>query len=83
MYFINNDTNEKYTLYDVFKDYNQFKVEEPYNHAETFIVEFLEIAMASINGRNDFDIIGLTGKEISNIIIKIRKKYIDNVEGEK
>lgn len=64
-------SDKDYTLLDLYNDYILFKEEDTINHAENFTTEYFEILMSTINGRNDFDIIGYTAKEISNIIIKI------------
>ena len=61
------------SLLELYNDYIRFKSEDTYNHADNFKTEYHEILMATINGRNDFDIVGYTGKEISNIIFRIRK----------
>lgn len=72
MRFIDNYSDMEYSIKDLFNDYKTFKLEEPYNHCENFKTELLEIMLASINGRNDFDIIGLTSNEIEKIILKLR-----------
>lgn len=60
------------TLTDLHREWQQFKAEEPWNHADDFTTELYEILMATINGRNDCDIIGMTPSETSNYIITIR-----------
>ena len=61
-----------YTPADLKRDWAQFRDEDPENHADSFGIEFLEILMAAINGRNDLEIIGMTPREISNTIIRLR-----------
>lgn len=70
------DLNEDrvYTLRDLHRDWQRFRAEEPWNHAESFQIEMLEILMATVNGRNDLEIIGLTHREVSNLIIRLRSK---------
>ena len=64
-------SDKNISLLNLYNDYILFKEEDTYNHAENFTTEFFEILMATINGRNDFDIVGYTAKEISNLIVKI------------
>ena len=68
MKFIDLNDDRVYTLQDLRRDWAQFREEDPDNHAESFRIEFFEILMATINGRNDLEIIGLTPREISNYI---------------
>lgn len=71
MRFIDGNDGRVYTLPDLWKDWQTFRKEDPDNHAASFRIEMLEILMATINGRNDLDIIGLTPREVSNIIIHL------------
>ena len=72
MKFIDLNDDRVYTPADLKRDWAQFREEDPDNHAESFQIEFFEILMATINGRNDLEIIGLTPKEVSNYIIGLR-----------
>ena len=72
MKFIDKYDNKEYSMIDLFNDYNIFKKEEPYNHCVNFTSELFEIILASINGRNDLEIIGLTPNELSNYILKLK-----------
>ena len=72
MRFIDLCDDRKYTVADLKRDWAQFREEDPVNHAASFRIEFFEILMATINGRNDLEITGLTSREISNIIIRLR-----------
>ena len=36
----------------------------------------LEILMATINGRNDLEIIGMTPREVNNYIIRLRDRVL-------
>ena len=65
-----------YNLQDLHRDWAQFRQEEPENHAESFQMEMLEILMATINGRNDLEIIGMTPREVSNYIIRLRERAL-------
>ena len=72
MKFIDLNDDRIYTPEDLKRDWAQFRKEDPENHAERFKIEFFEILMATINGRNDLEITGLAPREISNIIIRLR-----------
>lgn len=66
------NTEKVYTLSELKKEWQEFSKSDPFNHADCFTTELFEILMATINGRNDCEIVGCTGKEISNIILKLR-----------
>ena len=72
MKFIDLNDDRVYTIADLKKDWQEFRAEDPENHADRFKIEFFEILMATINGRNDLEIIGLTPREVSNYIISLR-----------
>ena len=72
MRFIDLNDDQVYTLRDLYQDWTQFREEDPGNHAASFGIEMLEILMATVNGRNDLEITGLTHREISNIILRLR-----------
>ena len=74
MKFIDLYDGREYTVADMKRDWAQFREEDPVNHAASFRIEFFEILMATINGRNDLEIIGLTPRETSNYIIKLRSE---------
>ena len=74
MKFIDLYDGREYTTADLKRDWAQFREEDPDNHADSFRIEFFEILMATINGRNDLEIIGLTPRETSNYIIKLRSE---------
>ena len=72
MRFIDGNDGQVYTLPDLWRDWQAFRKEDADNHAASFKIEMLEILMATINGRNDLDIIGLTPREVSSIILHLR-----------
>ena len=72
MRFIDLCDDRKYTIADLKRDWAQFREEDPMNHAISFRIEFFEILMATINGRNDLEITGLTPREINNITMRLR-----------
>ena len=58
MKFIDLNDDRVYTLQDLRRDWAQFREEDPENHATDFKTELFEILMATINGRNDLEILG-------------------------
>ena len=74
MKFIDLNDDRVYTPADLKRDWTQFREEDPESHAARFKIEFFEILMATINGRNDLEIIGLTPKEVSNYIIGLHSE---------
>ena len=74
MKFIDLNDDRVYTIADLKKDWQEFRAEDPENHADRFKIEFFEILMATVNGRNDLEIIGLTPREVSNYIVKLRSE---------
>ena len=72
MKLIDLNDDRVYTPADLKRDWAQFREEDPENHAARFQIEFFEILMATINGRNDLEIVGLTPREVSNFIISLR-----------
>ena len=75
-------TDMDYTISDLWKEWEELHYDDPYNHAESFTVELFDILMATVNGRNDCEVIGLTSRELSNLIIRIghRIGLLKNVE---
>ena len=72
MRFIDLNDDRVYTMQDLHRDWTQFRTEDPENHAESFQIEFFEILMATVNGRNDLEILGLTHREVSDLILRLR-----------
>ena len=72
MKFIDLNDDREYTVADLKRVWAQFRAEDPDNHAASFQIEFFEILMATVNGRNDLEITGLTPRETSNIIVRLR-----------
>ena len=72
MKFIDLNDDSAYTIADLKRDWAQFRKDDPGNHAERFQIEFFEILMATVNGRNDLEIVGLTSREINNTILRLR-----------
>ena len=72
MKLIDLNDDRVYAPADLKRDWAQFRHEDPDNHAASFRIEFFQILMATINGRNDFEITGLTPRETSNLILRLR-----------
>lgn len=68
------EAEKSYTLPELFEEWKAFRQEDPANHAESFTAEWFEILMATVNGRNDCDVIGPTATELDRYIRRIRKE---------
>ena len=77
MKFIDLNDDRVYTLQDLHHDWTQFRQEDPENHAPDFKTELFEILMATINGRNDLEILGLTHREISSLTLRLRAQLLN------
>jgi len=64
-------SGQAYTLSDLFYDWMDLRAEDPWNHSIDFQTELFEILMASVNGRNDMDVSGMTPLEVSRYIIRL------------
>lgn len=76
MKLIDIDTGREHTLPELRREWQEFRAEDPVNHCDDFTTELFVILMDTVNGRNDCDIVGLTPCELSNYIIKLRKKVM-------
>ena len=72
MQFIDLNDHSVTTLSEIRRDWADAHAEDPENTAPDFKTEIFEILMATVNGRNDLEITGLTPRETSNIIIRLR-----------
>ena len=81
MNFISPYDGYTYSLYDMWEEWKEFRADDPYNHADSFKVELFEILMATINGRNDLEIIGMTPREISNYTLRLRNNLSATEKG--
>ena len=77
MRFIDLNDSRTYTIADLKKEWEELRAADPENHAQDFKTELFEILMATVNGRNDLDIIGPTPRETSNIIIRLRAQLLN------
>ena len=69
-----------YGLQELRDDWRTFRKEEPWNHAGSFPVELLEILMATVNGRNNCEVFGLTSAELDRFIRRIRQRQESKTE---
>lgn len=60
-----------YTLLDLFQEWQTLKTADPANHANTFKRELFDIIDATLRGRNDLEIVGLTSSEVFNLYNKL------------
>ena len=72
MKFIDLTDGREFTLADLKHDWAGFREEDPWNHAADFRTEFFEILMATVNGRNELEIIGMTPRETDRLIRRLR-----------
>ena len=77
MKLIDLNDDRVYTITDLKKDWQVFRAQEPENHVPDFKTEVFEILMATINGRNDLDVIGLTPRETSHLIFRLRTQLLN------
>ena len=77
MQFIVLNDDRVYTIADLKKDWQEFRAEDPENHAPDFKTELFEILMATINGRNDLEILGMTHREISSLTLRLRAQLLN------
>ncbi len=72
MKFMDLNDRRTYTLPEIRKEWELLRNQEPENHAQDFRTELFEILMATVNGRNDLEIIGLTHRETDRLICRLR-----------
>lgn len=74
MYLLDLYTGEKLSLQRLHTDWQEFKQEDPDNHADTFKTEFFQILDATMRGRNDCEIVGLTSPELWRLFNRLMKE---------
>ena len=74
MRFIDLNDDSVITLSDLKAEWETLRIAEPDNHAADFQTELFEIMMATVNGRNDLEIVGPTPSGVSHIIENLRKR---------
>lgn len=71
MYLVDTNDGKTFSLPDLHREWQELRKEDPENHAETFKREFFEILDATLRGRNDCEIVGLTGAEVFRLYTKL------------
>ena len=77
MKFIDLNDRRIYTLSEIRKEWELLRNQEPENHAGDFKTEIFEILMATVNGRNDLEILGLTHRETDRLIQRLRAQLLN------
>ena len=73
------DLNDEcvYTLSQIRRDWMESRAEDPENTAPDFKTELFEILMATVNGRNDLEIVGPTHRESDRLIKRLRAQLLN------
>ena len=79
MKFMDLNDRRTYTLSEIRKEWELLRNQEPENHAQDFRTEIFEILMATVNGRNDLEVIGLTHRETDRLICRLRAQLLNQV----
>ena len=66
-----------YTLSEIRKDWDELRNQDPENTAPDFKTEVFEILMATVNGRNDLEVVGLTHRETDRLIRRLRAQLLN------
>ncbi len=77
MKFIDLSDDRVYTLSEIRKDWEALREEDPDNYPSDFQTELFEILMATVNGRNDLEIVGPTPREVNRLILKLRARLLN------
>jgi hypothetical protein len=76
MQFIDLNDNSVTTLSEIRREWADAHREDPENTAPDFKTEIFEILMATVNGRNDLEIIGMTPRETDSLIHRLRAQAV-------
>ena len=77
MQFIDLNDNSVTTLSEIRRDWADPHAEDPENTAPDFKTEIFEILMATVNGRNDLEIVGPTHRESDRLIKRLRAQLLN------
>ena len=77
MKFMDLNDRRTYTLSEIREEWKLLRNQEPENHASDFKTELFEILMATVNDRNDLEIVGLTHRETDRIITQLRAQLLN------
>ena len=65
------------TLSEIRRDWLESREQDPENTAPDFKTEIFEILMATVNGRNDLEIVGLTHRETDRLIQRLHAQLLN------
>ena len=81
MYFLDldaydlNEPEAKISIKQLKADWERGRIEDPENFYDPSFTSYLfEVIMATINGRNDLDLIGMTPDEVYRFIMRLRRR---------
>ena len=77
MQFKDLNDDRLYTLSEIRRDWADARAADPENTAPDFKTEIFEILMATVNGRNDLEIVGLTHREADRLIQRLRAQLLN------
>ena len=77
MQFIDLNDHSVATLAEIHRDWAAAHAVDPENTAADFKTEIFEILMATVNGRNDLEIAGLTHRETDRLIQRLRAQLLN------
>ena len=77
MKFFDLNDNSVTTLSEIRRDWADARAEDLENTAPDFLTEIFEILMATVNGRNDLEIVGPTPREVNRLILKLRARLLN------
>ena len=67
------DDGREYTLPALRSEWEALRREDPENHSAYFRTEMSNILIATVNGRNNLEIVGPTPAETDRIIMRLRR----------
>ena len=77
MQFKDLNDSRVYTLSEIRRDWLESRTADPENTAPDFKTEIFEILMATVNGRNDLEIVGLTHRETDRLIQRLHAQLLN------
>ena len=77
MQFMDLNDRSVCTLSQIKRDWETLRAEDAENTAPDFKTELFEILMATVNGRNDLEILGLTHRETDRLIQRLRAQLLN------
>ena len=63
-----------YSLQTLYRDYVRFRAECPDEYPDSFQIELLAILSATVKGRNNLEVIGMTPAELDRFINRLGTK---------